>query len=159
MRIPHIYIHIIPHDHQRYDTCGDWQFDEEGSLHVHVSDMESFTSEAAVAIHEIVEALLCRRNGVKEEAVTRFDLQYEQERAVGKHGLTEEPGDDLRAPYREEHQMATFVERCVIAAFGVRWNDHDERVNRLPTLPPQGPLFQSTDRKPEPDPHTPGTAS
>src|SRR6202034_3881971 len=71
-----IIIRTIPHEQQRYPTTGDWQYIA-GALHVDVSDMGNENYEALVGIHEAVEAVLCRKAGIKEELVTEFDEAYE----------------------------------------------------------------------------------
>ena len=43
-----IEIRTIPHEQQRYPTCGDWQFEKPDELTIRVSDMgnmESISSE------------------------------------------------------------------------------------------------------------------
>ena len=49
-----IIIETIPHDHQRYNTVGDWQFSPDGTLHVKVSEMDDWRHEALIAVHEVV---------------------------------------------------------------------------------------------------------
>jgi len=119
-----ITIETIPHRLQRIPgQVGDWTFDGEGNISVRVSDMGDWRYIAAVAVHELVEALLCRRDDVSQEEVDRFDLGY---RGDG------EAGDDRSAPYARQHCFATAVERMLIAAMGLSWSDYAAAVEALP---------------------------
>jgi len=110
-----------PQEKIRASQMGDWWLFNDDTYVVHV--LETLTPEAqlAVAIHELVEAVLCRKHGVREDQVCSFDEHYEAERQEGKHAEDDEPGDHSLAPYRKEHQDATFVERAVCHALGISW--------------------------------------
>lgn len=123
-----INIKTIPHEEQRYETIGDWLFEENGDLQIRVSEMglgnEKY--EALVAVHELIEALLCKDQGVSGQEVDEFDKQFELDRESGKHSLEEEPGDDPAAPYQSEHFFATTVERLMAQAMGVDWKIYED---------------------------------
>lgn len=125
-----ITIRFIPHSAQRYITVGDW-FYRYTTLHIRVSNMTKIEYNVLVAVHEIVEALLCQRAGIKEEDVTAFDKLFEERRAQGLVGSTEEPGDDPKAPYYTQHQIATHVERFLAKALSIDWEAYDHAVNSL----------------------------
>lgn len=130
---PAIKIEFIPHETQRYPTCGDWFWNHDKSeLTVRVSIMGDWRSEFAVAIHEAFEALACWDDGIMDEDVTAFDLAFEKERAEGKHGEEDEPGSDPRAPYLIQHEQATVIESLVVEFLDLRWRAHEENVYRLP---------------------------
>jgi hypothetical protein len=116
-----IIVETIPHDKQRYDTAGDW-FWTGNDLNIRVSYMDDWRHVAAVAVHELVEVLLCRNKGIGQAQVDVFDTTYKGDG---------EPGDDPQAPYRDEHCYATAVERMLIAAFGISWDEYDRKVNEL----------------------------
>lgn len=122
-----IYVETIPHKNQRYPTCGDWQF-LPGGLHVSVSDTGNRMSNMLVALHEIVEAILCEARGVSEKAVDEFDIRYEASR---KEGDFSEPGDDPKAPYHEQHRVADIVERMVALHAKVDWKQHESNLEQL----------------------------
>lgn len=124
-----IEITTIPHDQQRYPTCGDWQF-VDGTLQIRVSDMNDDRYEFLVGIHEAIEAFLAlnRLGAAVEKSLDDFDMQYEKDR---KDGDTSEPGDDIRCPVYVEHQIATGIERILAAQLGVDWNTYDQGVNDL----------------------------
>ena len=118
-----ITIETIPHDQQRYDTCGDWLWLADNHLQIYVSEIGDWGYEAVVGIHEAVEAILCRAAGVPGTLVDAFDKAYD--------GI-DEPGDAVDAPYRRQHCFATAVERMLIAALGVNWAEYDAAVEKLP---------------------------
>lgn len=123
-----IAIKTIPHSHQRYETPGDWFFDSHGNLEIRVSDTKDWRTDALMAVHELVEVLICKHRGITQESVDAFDIQYEKDRASGLHSKSDEPGDDLKAPYRREHCIATAVERLLAAELDVSWNDYADTV-------------------------------
>lgn len=82
----------------------------------------------AVAIHELIEVLLCRLSKVSQKKVDKFDIAYEKKR---KKGDVSEPGDQFEAPYFKQHQYATYIERLFIAMCNEKWKDYEEKVNSL----------------------------
>jgi hypothetical protein len=112
-----ITIETIPHREQRYPTVGDWEIAENGDIAIRVSELGDWRHEAAIALHELVEVLLCRNDGVSGTLVDAFDRAYD--------GLGE-PGDDPKAPYQRQHCFATAVERMLIAALGLAWAEYEE---------------------------------
>ncbi len=56
--------------------------------------------------------LLCMERGISFKAIDRFDMQFKGEG---------EPGDDPRAPYYRQHQVASGIERLLAAELGVDW--------------------------------------
>lgn len=111
---------VIPHGTQRYDTAGDWWFDEAGNLQIRVSSMDNWRSEMLVALHEFVEVVLCKNDGVTQQQVDDFDTN---------HLSSPEPGDEVDAPYRDQHCFAMAVERMVCAAMKLPWTEHDSTVD------------------------------
>lgn len=117
-------IATAPKEFIRANQCGDWDFGPETILASVSLELKDKKSQLAVGIHELIEAFLCREHGISDDDVMKFDLMYEKERKAGEHGDLDEPGDDERAPYRLEHQAATFVERAVCSALGIDWDNH-----------------------------------
>jgi len=122
-----IVIDVIPHEDQRYPTVGDWIEIADG-LQIYVSKMSDPRYEELVLVHELVEAILCRRRGISQEAVDKFDLSFESNRPDGD---LSEPGDDPTAPYRDEHRFATAVERLLAQELGVDWIAYETEVEHL----------------------------
>lgn len=124
-----IHVEIIPHDQQRYPTVGDWLFNDKGDLYVKVSALGNPDYETTVAVHEIIEAALCRKRGITAGIVDQFDKAFEANRAEGND---DEPGDDPLAPYKEEHFFATNIERLLSQEFGFDWHTYEAALNALP---------------------------
>jgi hypothetical protein len=122
-------IETIPHDQQRYPTVGDYWEDTEGIEQIRVSEMMDWRYEVLVAVHEIVEMALARQRGIAEEAISEFDVRFEQDKEKGL--VQGEPGDNVNAPYRKEHFFATNLERLFAAELGVDWFEYDRYVDAL----------------------------
>lgn len=120
-------VQAIPHSQQRYDTCGDyWWID--GKLVVRISILPDERMMLAIAIHEIIEAFLCKLAGIAEPDIVAFDEAYELNR---ESGTTREPGDDPHAPYHIQHSFASAAERIYVAASGLNWQDYEDAVYSL----------------------------
>lgn len=161
-RIRRIVVEFIPHREQRYDTAGDWFFrdaahdemdhqpagtgaamlERDCVLQIAVSTTQDQRHEQLVAVHELIEALLCYHAGVSAEAVDQFDMR-------GDGALLDEPGDDPRAPYASQHNAATGHERLLSHALGVTWASYEAAIDQAscsdfepgidPPEPPEAP--------------------
>lgn len=109
-----IQIESIPSKSQRYETLGDWFFDEAGTLQIKVSndvpELPSDHHQFLVVIHELVEVWLCKKRGIPQERVDQFDFNFKGEG---------EPGDDPAAPYRREHRFAMMIEHLMAHELGI----------------------------------------
>lgn len=129
-----INIRIIPHKHQRYDTCGDWWFavnennNNPITLEIRVSRLNDFYEEFCIAIHEQIEAMLCLKRGITEKEVTEFDIKFESELRTS---IEEEPGNHPQAPYKNEHIFATHVEELLAAELKIDWKSYEDKINNL----------------------------
>ena len=126
-----IHIKSIPHCEHRYPTVGDWWFDKDGSIQIRVSKMNNWRYECLVAVHELVEVLLCFHSGISQGSVDRFDMQFEKHREAGVHKPDDECGDDPRAPYKFQHGIATGVERVLAVMLGVCWKTYEDTIIKL----------------------------
>lgn len=131
-----IVIETVDHKDQRYDTVGDWQTgvtlhvrdaDESWDptpvdLLIRISRMPDWRSEALVAVHELVEAVLCQHAGITAEAVDSWDM------GPGKD--MDEPGDDPSAPYHGPHMAADAIERQLASALDVDWTEHELNIEK-----------------------------
>jgi hypothetical protein len=122
--IKRITIEVIPHSQQRYNTCGDWQFDDKGNLTMRVSEMPKtgWKGPMLVAVHELVEAILCRDRDITTKMVDDFDLKFDP--VKNDH----EPGDDPKCPCRKEHCVATGIERILVAEFNLDWLPYEDEI-------------------------------
>lgn len=123
----------------RYPTAGDWEWLPDGALKLTVPGYGTQEEGALlILLHELVEAYLCRRDGISDEAVTKFDVE---------NPLLEEPGDDPAAPYHRQHMIAMAIEKEAAIALSVDWDAHNEWVvragNEVERLDKLGELKQS----------------
>ena len=129
--LPRIIIEAIPHNDHRYETCGDWFYNEKGELVIRVSQT-NIKHEFLIALHEVVEAMLCNFKGIDEQKVTDFDLKFEKMRSEYPDIVGDkEPGDEDAAPYMHEHAMATRMEQWLASSIGVDWNEYEKQINSL----------------------------
>jgi hypothetical protein len=84
-----------------------------------------------VALHEMIEYELCKKNGITDREVVAFDVNFEAERRMNLHPIEAEPGNDPRAPYRSEHDFATMIEMMVAQKLGVSWSDYEKTLLAL----------------------------
>lgn len=105
----------------RYVTTGDWEILGDHVILPVVDYGMREDNAFLVALHELVESFLCIKAGIKEEDVSKFDIE---------NCDLEEPGDSSLAPYHEQHKVATQVEKIVCEALGLDWNEHNDWVQR-----------------------------
>lgn len=117
--IKEIRIRFIPQAEQRYDTCGNWLYEGDG-LTILISQMPDERYQQLVAVHELVEALMCNVDGVTQEQVDAFDM------GPGKD--LDEPGYSPDAPYREQHAWASAIEKMLAIGMHVDWDIYDAAV-------------------------------
>lgn len=127
-----IHIETIPHHRQRYDSCGDYWVDGEGTLQIRVSATGDWREEFLIALHELIEKALCVDVGITDEEVDEFDMTWVP------HDLLDEPGDDPEAPYHQAHFFATRIEKDVAVLLGVKWAAYAKRIASLDWRPDRG---------------------
>lgn len=122
-------IKTIPDEAQRYNTVGDYLTDASGKISIQVSQFADERHEFLVAVHELIEAYLCRMRGVSDAAIDAFDMEYEKNRAPDDHAS--EPGNDATAPYHAEHRFATKIEQMIATELGVDWDEYVSACEKL----------------------------
>lgn len=105
----------------RYVTTGDWEWLPNGDLKCTSADYGNEDGSFLVNLHELVEAWLCKKAGIREDEVSKFDIE---------HPELDEPGDSPEAPYYHQHLVATQIERLACQAAGIDWNEHNNWVQR-----------------------------
>ena len=120
-----INIKFIPHEEQRYSTCGNYWKDKNGNIQIRVSILNNKNMENLVALHELVECLLIYERNIPEESITLFDIAFDESGSLG------EPGDSKESPYRKEHFFATSLERLMAGELNVDWNDYEHYIMKL----------------------------
>jgi len=119
-----IIIKVVPESEQRAEVNGaDWFWDETGDLQVRVSPLSDWRYEVLLGLHEAVEAIMCKHNGVTQKSVDDFDLEFDK-----THAFDVNAGDDPFAPYRHEHCLATAIERILCAELDVVWKTYDDEL-------------------------------
>jgi hypothetical protein len=77
-----------------------------------------------VLIHEMVEHHLCAKRGITQQQVDEFDHDFEQRIEDGEEQKDAEPGDSDKAPYHNEHQFATIIEKMLCHELGYDWSTY-----------------------------------
>jgi hypothetical protein len=103
----------------RNADVGDWQFQGQfgnsGPLEIRVKELYNANAEFLIALHELVEAWLCRNEQVDQKSVDEWDANGGD-------------GDQPDAPYYRQHQIATNIERIVATELGLLWSKYEELV-------------------------------
>lgn len=127
-------LRTISHRRQRYDTSGDY-FKRGPQWFFRISRMKDKRYCWLVLCHEFIEWCLCQLHSIKQKDIDRFDLAYEARR---NHKRTpcgckyrEDPGDDIHAPYYQEHRVATQCEQIIAKALDVEWDKYEQAVDQL----------------------------
>ncbi len=100
---------------------GDWRM-VDGVLEIKIAKMTDPRHEILLAIHELIESLLCYERGITAEHVDEFDINFKGEGFAG---------DDINAPYRKEHFFAESIERLLCAELGVDWQAYGKACDSL----------------------------
>jgi hypothetical protein len=122
------------------------------TVYVAVSDLKDWRFNMLVGVHELIEAILCKNAGISQQSVDDFDMTYEQARTSfadpdpnNPHRLrlfqvydcnceitdTSEPGDDVHAPYHEQHKIATAHETSLATSLDVDWDEYNGAIEAL----------------------------
>lgn len=128
--LPLIRVSEIEHAAQRYSTAGDWQFKRKGKakcLRICISRTSKPEHAYLLAIHELIEAVLCKfsyppNRRVSEKDVDEWDI---------KHSQALEPGALLGCPYRDYHLMAETIERFLAEKLGIDWKSYERELYDL----------------------------
>lgn len=143
-----INIKVIPESEQRAEVNGaDWYYDETGNLQVRISPLKDWRHEVLLQFHEAIEAVICKHLGISQQAVDKFDQQFDLEHP-------NEPdlnaGDDPLAPYDRAHTLATACERAMAFALDVQWGDYDRELGQNYPGPSKKSGANPADTKPVP---------
>ena len=110
-----------PYSEMRYPTAGDY-FEKDDILHFEIADTGNELYNELILIHEMVERVMVKARGITDQQIDEFDMA---------HLDSDDPGDEVDAPYRDEHCIATAVERMICGYLGISWREYDEAVVRL----------------------------
>jgi len=120
-----ILIETIPHYDQRYDTCGDWQFNAEGNLHIKVSEMGDWRFNFLIARHELDEAMLCKLHNITQEQVDEYDNKHPNEAG------SDDFSDNFDALYYNQHCDALAAEWIMSRLLYVDWKEYTKKLEKL----------------------------
>ena len=120
--IYNVKIETVSPKEMRYRTVGDWFFSGEGCLVIQVADTGNWLYNILVAIHELIEVILCQVAGITEKQVDRFDLAHQDD---------EDPGTHPKAPYHDQHMTAMGIEMILAAKTGVKWRKYEDTLERV----------------------------
>ena len=118
-----IVIQVVPHKNQRYDTAGDY-WEDGHTWHFRISDMGDWESELLCAMHELTEKILCKRRGIRDSVIDKFDTSKFAQKLA-------DPGLSKKAPYHKEHMAGMFVERFLCRELDKSWNKHNSNYGKL----------------------------
>jgi len=119
-----INIETIPHEQQRYNTCGDYFYDDLGTLQVRISEQGNEFFNKLIMVHELIEEALTKQRGLTEHEIMDFDLYFEKRRDLGLVDKDAQAGFDKNAPYLKEHTISDAVERLMCASAGISYDEY-----------------------------------
>jgi hypothetical protein len=118
-----IIIDIIPHSEQRYNTVGDWFYDDEDrQLVIRVSETGNEYQNFLLIIHELIEAVLCKQKGITQGQVDNWDLSHQE---------YTEPGEIRECPYFIPHFIAATIERGLAHELEINWEKYEDILDLL----------------------------
>jgi hypothetical protein len=118
-----IIIETVPYKSQRYSTLGDWQWEDPDTLHIKVSKTLYWKHDVLIGLHEAVESLLCKQDGVTEQQVDEYDLSHPD---AGDAEV-----DMADAPYLDQHSKATTIERMMAHFLSVDWAKYSKELDEI----------------------------
>ena len=126
-----IIIETKPLKDQRYPTIGDYVYDEEGILHIYITETGNDLHSKLVAIHELIEQTLTEAKNIREEDILKHDLWVESEILKGNYPPDAEPGEHPRSPYYNEHMLAERVEKMLCKHLNINFNEYNEEIFKV----------------------------
>ena len=129
--LPSIYLTTVPHEDQRYETCGDYEMIAPHSVVIKASRTRPHY-EFLVLLHEFIEWYLVHCDGLDINKIDEFDKRFEKMRTEYPDIIgDDEPGDNEKAPYYHYHQIATRIEKYMADLLKVNWQEYEEEINKL----------------------------
>ena len=108
-------------------TGADWWWNPDGSLQVRIAkEIDDADEIACLILHEVSEALFCRKLGISHQEVDLFDKEYQR-----THEVDLNAGDEPDSPYRVPHNWATAIERIAAGVLDVKWKGYDEKLSKI----------------------------
>jgi hypothetical protein len=117
-------IKTIPHEDQRYETVGDWILFNQFATNLKIRISETYNDDYnfLIALHELIEAYLCKKAGISGDIVDQYDFS---------HPDSPEPGKEKDCPYREQHIFAEYIEHIMARYLKVDWEKYEECIHKI----------------------------
>lgn len=87
----------------------------------YVGNMGNTDYEFLVFMHAITEQYLCWKHKIKDEQITKFDME---------HPELDDPGNNEEAPYHKEHMVGNDIEALLSVALGVDFPKYEEAIDK-----------------------------
>ena len=110
---------FLPKGLLRFNQIDDYQYID-GELVVSVAETGNEVFNKLVLIHALVEEMLTKANGIKEEDISTYDSE---------HLTSVEPGLERDAPYRDAHLIAEGIERMLCGYLKIPWKDYEDALD------------------------------
>lgn len=126
-----INIETILHSQQKYNTCGDYWIEKDGTIQVRISEMQDKYVQAVI-LHELFELFSVINKRIPIEKIDTFDLAFETLREKYPELIGDmEPGNMITAPYHFDHKAATHIERVFCKHNFISWDEYEQTINSL----------------------------
>ncbi len=129
-----ITLEVIPHEQQRLGAIGDWFFEKNGDLVVHVSDLGDWRYNFLVLRHEMDEAMLCMKDGITTETVDIEQVAHQEDvKAMGGIDMDDPdsfsgyPGSSIQV----QHDDALAAEWVMSRLLGVDWVEYGKAAEKV----------------------------
>ena len=119
--IPKFEISAIDNNEQAYNTVGDYGETKPGHWWIKTSKFSSQIYELALAVHEMIELVLCLKAGITDEDILAFDKAHPED---------DNPGQLKDAPYHKQHMIAEQIENLIIVMCGGSLPDYWEECDK-----------------------------
>jgi hypothetical protein len=101
-----------------YDTLDDYGI-EGNEIWFQIKDTGIEQYNLMLLIHALTEFVLTQGKGIPVSIIDKFD---------NMHSDSDEPGDEVNSPYRNEHGVAVGIERILCAYMNIPWKVYEERL-------------------------------
>lgn len=129
-----INLQVIPHREQRYETVGDWWWDEEGVLQIRSSKMDNPRFEQLVLLRELVEVLLAdwtRPRETSRDYLLNRTEDHDKSFELARVDEFSESGYEPKSPVYREHMIASAFEHIAALLMRVNYNEYTRAVAAL----------------------------
>ncbi len=123
-------IKSVHKESQRYETLGDYYF-EDGVRTFVITKTGNPLWDDLIFIHEFIEEVLTRNQGITEPQILEYDLEFERRLENGEVNKDAEPGEQSDCPYKVQHSVAESVERIMLNHLGISFGEYNETIMKI----------------------------